>query len=65
VYYLEFKSDADPSVRYSIYDRAVTHLPRSYKLWHQYLTERVKHCESHVITSQTYEETNSAFERAL
>ncbi len=41
--YLAFKQSAPPQARYFLYERAVSHLPRSYKIWHQYLSERIQH----------------------
>ncbi len=57
--------DAPKSVRYSIYERALEKLPRSYKLWHLYLTERITECKGRSLRDPLYEETNNAFERAL
>ena len=41
--YLAFKRNAQPEARFFLYERAVSHLPRSYKIWYQYLTERIQH----------------------
>jgi pre-mRNA-splicing factor SYF1 len=64
-YYLVFKSDAPRRVRYAIYDRALSHLPRSYKLWVQYLEERVGDCAGVPVTAPIYADVNALFERAL
>lgn len=49
--YLQFKNSASPSNRYMVYERALKYLPRSYKLWYAYLTERMEvfwwRCSAH------------------
>ena len=63
--YLQFKRDARSAVRFFIYERALKFLPRSYKLWFAYLTERRKSLANKCITHQGYETLVSAFERAI
>ena len=38
--YLAFRKGAKPRARYMIFERALKCLPRSYKLWREYLQER-------------------------
>ena len=38
--YLAYNQENDEIFRYKLYERALVHLPRSYKLWHTYLLER-------------------------
>eukprot|EP01038_Epipyxis_sp_PR26KG_P008910 gene8910-12018_t len=76
--YLQFaqQSDSDYSLRFRIYERALSHLPRSYKLWHSYLKERVEYTKSKMmlklqerdkslIFNNSYLKTINTFERAL
>jgi pre-mRNA-splicing factor SYF1 len=62
--YLAVKQGA-PSVRYMIYERALKHLPRSYKLWHAYLLERKSLAENKPPTSKTVKILVNTYERAL
>jgi hypothetical protein len=39
--YLLYHAQASQQQRISIYERALQHLPSSYKIWRQYLTERM------------------------
>eukprot|EP00466_Bigelowiella_natans_P008015 jgi/Bigna1/38562/e_gw1.26.7.1 len=64
-WYLEFKARAPTKIRFRIYERAVKSLPRSYKLWFKYLTERVHECKNLSLEDSSFEATNAAFERAL
>eukprot|EP01103_Thecamoeba_quadrilineata_P014553 TRINITY_DN4366_c0_g1_i1.p1 TRINITY_DN4366_c0_g1~~TRINITY_DN4366_c0_g1_i1.p1 ORF type:complete len:886 (+),score=201.57 TRINITY_DN4366_c0_g1_i1:55-2712(+) len=63
--YLEFKIGASPQVRFWIYERALNELPGSYKLWHNYLKERMTHVQGKFITDSAYEAVNATFERCL
>ncbi len=54
-----------PQVRYMLYERAVKRLPRSYKLWYRYLTERVRDLRDASPEDAGFEQTNAAFERSL
>ncbi|KII63012.1 Pre-mRNA-splicing factor SYF1 [Thelohanellus kitauei] len=50
---------------FMIYERALKHLPGSYKLWNAYLKLR-RHCvREKCISDPAYEQTNEAHERAL
>lgn len=60
--YLAFKEEAPLRVRFFLFERAVKELPRSYKLWHRYLTERVDHCSRLGPSDPAWEQTVGAFE---
>eukprot|EP01132_Coremiostelium_polycephalum_P005082 gene5082-6326_t len=63
--YLEFKLNSTQKERNYIYERALRELPRSYKLWHQYLKERVLSVRGKCIVDPSYESINNLFERSL
>ena len=63
--YLAFKQDASPSDRNLIYERALKHLPRSYKLWHAYLLERTQRVENKLPTSRKVQILINTYERSL
>ncbi|XP_016906039.1 pre-mRNA-splicing factor syf1 homolog isoform X2 [Apis cerana] len=48
-----------------VYERALKELPGSYKLWYNYLRQRVNQLKGRCITDLLYEDVNNAFERAL
>ncbi|KAF7385318.1 pre-mRNA-splicing factor syf1 [Vespula maculifrons] len=48
-----------------VYERALTELPGSYKLWYNYLRHRLSQLKKRCITDPLYEDVNNAFERAL
>ncbi|CAL1689628.1 unnamed protein product [Lasius platythorax] len=48
-----------------VYERALKELPGSYKLWYNYLRQRVSQLKDRCITDPLYEDVNNAFERAL
>ncbi|EZA47443.1 Pre-mRNA-splicing factor SYF1 [Ooceraea biroi] len=48
-----------------VYERALKELPGSYKLWYNYLRQRVSQLKGRCITDLLYEDVNNAFERAL
>ncbi|KZC11912.1 Pre-mRNA-splicing factor SYF1 [Dufourea novaeangliae] len=48
-----------------VYERALKELPGSYKLWYNYLRQRVSQLKGRSITDPLYEDVNNAFERAL
>ena len=50
---------------YLIYERALGFLPGSYKLWYNYLYDRIEHCKRLCITDILIEETNNCFDRCL
>lgn len=62
---MDFLEDSLPAVRFEVFERALAVLPRSYKLWHQYLTERITDCRDLSILDPKFSETNAAFERSL
>ena len=63
--YLQYKSDAPHSHRNILAERALTHLPGSYKIWHYYLQFRVGSLSEQCVVSEEYEEVNQLFERAF
>lgn len=63
--YLAYKKDAKPAARYLIYERALKFLPRSYKLWHPYLQERMDKLESKSVCDKGYDILVNTFERSL
>eukprot|EP00485_Elphidium_margaritaceum_P008561 CAMPEP_0202699384 /NCGR_PEP_ID=MMETSP1385-20130828/12606_1 /ASSEMBLY_ACC=CAM_ASM_000861 /TAXON_ID=933848 /ORGANISM="Elphidium margaritaceum" /LENGTH=969 /DNA_ID=CAMNT_0049356317 /DNA_START=42 /DNA_END=2951 /DNA_ORIENTATION=+ len=52
-------------VKFLLYERALNYLPGSYKLWHNYLKDRIEVCQALCITDALVEETNNCFERCL
>lgn len=63
--YLAFKQGAKQSSRYMIYERALNHLPRSYKLWHSYLLERTQNVESKSPSCNKVKILVNTYERSL
>lgn len=66
--YLEYKSSNSSTTttdRYIIYERALKYLPRSYKLWYNYLLLRKNQLEYVSITDKRYQTLITTFERAL
>ncbi len=63
--YLSFKDEESPADRFTIYERALKYLPRSYKLWHAYLNERTKQAKGKSPTSKKFTILINCFERAL
>ncbi|KAF2073657.1 hypothetical protein CYY_005042 [Polysphondylium violaceum] len=63
--YIEFKKESTQKERNFIYERAIRELPKSYKIWHQYLLERVENVRGSCVTDPLFESVNNVFERAL
>lgn len=63
--YLEFKQGSPQKQRNYIYERAIRELPRSYKIWHQYLLERTLAIRGKCILENSFEAVNTLFERSL
>jgi pre-mRNA-splicing factor SYF1 len=63
--YLATKKNAPSDVRNVLYERAVKLLPRSYKLWNMYLTERRIEVQELCIVDRKVEAVNNCYERAL
>ena len=63
--YLTFHSTSPPSSRFLIYERALSHLPSSYKLWLRYLRERISATQSLPPSSPAFASLNLTFERCL
>lgn len=65
IQYVKSKQASSPASRYVIYERALNHLPRSYKIWHLYLTEISTRLQGKVITDPRFVGLISVFERAI
>jgi pre-mRNA-splicing factor SYF1 len=63
--YIQTKQDQPPLLRYTIYERALSFLPRSYKLWHAYLNDRTRSLKGKTIRNRKYELLIETYERAL
>lgn len=63
--YINTKLDQPPILRYAIYERALSFIPRSYKLWHAYLQDRGESLKSKSIRNRKYELLIETYERAL
>ena len=53
------------NIKFLLYERALKHLPGSYKLWYRYLNDRIDFCRARCISDPVVEETNNCFERCL
>jgi len=53
------------NIKFLLYERALKCLPGSYKLWYNYLRDRIDFCKALCITDPLVEETNNCFERCL
>lgn len=51
--------------RKELFQRALTSLPYSYKVWHMYLSEFVDYCSERSLYSKEWQELNSKFDEAL
>ncbi|GJQ14523.1 hypothetical protein GpartN1_g6314.t1 [Galdieria partita] len=65
LFYLEALKYASPKVKFSVYERAVAALPRSYKLWTMYLRERQEYTKKRHPNSKAYLIVNKIYERSL
>ncbi|KAG5177608.1 hypothetical protein JKP88DRAFT_202283, partial [Tribonema minus] len=65
VRYLAAKTSTNRRARNILHERALKFLPTSYKLWHQYLTERLSAVEGKCITDPACQIVVNTFERAL
>jgi pre-mRNA-splicing factor SYF1 len=63
--YLHMKKKAPPAVRNMIYERALSFLPGSYKLWRAYLMERKSQLTNLRIDDRAYDSLINTFDRAL
>ncbi len=63
--YAHSKTDQLPVLRFAVYERALSYLPRSFKLWHAYLLDRTEHLKQTPIISKKYDLLVETFERAL
>jgi hypothetical protein len=58
-------SDAPYSIRTKIYEKAVSYLPGSYKLWYHYLKEARDNIKRYPVQDKRFEVINELHERAL
>ncbi|EME27500.1 Pre-mRNA-splicing factor SYF1 [Galdieria sulphuraria] len=65
LFYLDALKYAVPKVKFSVYERAVAALPRSYKLWTMYLRERQEYTKKRHPSSKSYLIVNRIYERSL
>ena len=65
--YIDYKSKncTDWTVIYIIYERALKQLPKSYRLWSNYIKLRRKHLKAKCINDLEYDDVNDVYERAL
>lgn len=63
--YLQYKTNSPSTERYILYERALKYLPRSYKLWSQYLNLRIHNLEYVSINDKRYQILLTVFERSL
>ena len=63
--YLDYKRAAPNTEKYVLYERALKHLPRSYKLWHAYLSLRISCLDYASVADKRYTILANTFERAL
>ena len=63
--YLKAKIDAPHIKRSILYERALSYLSRSYKLWAAYLEERTVYLHSRSIADKRYDTLIDTYERAL
>uniref|UniRef100_A0A7S2S6V0 Pre-mRNA-splicing factor SYF1 n=1 Tax=Mucochytrium quahogii TaxID=96639 RepID=A0A7S2S6V0_9STRA len=63
--YLHAKKDCGFELRKAVFERALYHVPGSYKLWFKYLVERVQNANGRGLEESEYAETNRTFERSL
>jgi hypothetical protein len=63
--YIQTKKDQPPLSRYTLYERALSFLPRSYKLWHAYLQDRTTSLKGKTIRNRKYELLIETYERSL
>jgi pre-mRNA-splicing factor SYF1 len=48
-----------------MYNRALRHLPGSYKLWYHFLREHIANCKDKCVISASYTRANQTFEKCL
>ena len=63
--FIEHKRNSSPVTRYVVYERALKHLPRSYKLWMLYLTDISDHLRGKKMSDKRYLGLKNVFERSL
>jgi len=65
VLYANSMKDGTPAFRYAIYERALRHFPRSYKLWNLYLRDVFGRLRTKQVTERRLGGLKVLFERAL
>lgn len=65
VLYAASMKEGSPAYRYAIYERALKHFPRSYKLWNLYLREVFSRVKTKQATDKRFVALKQLFERAL
>ena len=64
--FLDYDKALTTPERYATYERALSYLPRSYKLWKAYLNERVQEIEYPILSGNEFvEETLRLYEKCL
>ena len=63
--FVDSKRDASPVIRFAIYERALKHLPRSYKIWKAYLNEVSTRLKGKSISDKRFLGLKNIFERSL
>jgi len=63
--YLHSVSGAKPTTKYTLYERALKFLPRSYKLWWSYLNAISSRLDGKQVSDKRYLGLQSVFERSL
>ena len=63
--YLQYKSAAPAKERNELHERALVHIPGSYKLWFSYLTERADQVSDRPLDSPMWVSVINTFERAF
>ena len=63
--FLNTEKNSMPINRFVVYERAVKHLPRSYKLWVAYLTDLSTRLKGKKVTDKRCMGLKNTFERAL
>jgi pre-mRNA-splicing factor SYF1 len=65
--YINYLKNLNNEKRFEVYEKAVKHLPRSYKLWNAYLIDKTEWLYESVTSpdDDLYKELIHTFERAL
>ena len=63
--YLQYKSSAEARSKNQLYERCLQFLPSCYKIWFQYITERILQVRDRPLDNIAWENVNNIFERSL